>query len=238
MILDNELIDFIKTKLIKTANLLGIESVIIEPDKIRGLDEKKTAVILHNHSLPVKFQAMAISRLSLLQSRLTLTDDTVSVNVTEDERNPGIISRLDIKAKKYKVDFRTANPTTVKAPKALKSEVALCSFTLTDNDVKLINNASNSMPQRTETGTISLMIDPKTSTIKAVLTDTTGDDFEMELDSKLVNNTLEKPLLINYPLKQFITVIKNNNKQFDLLENNNMIRTYINDITIILLPTV
>jgi len=236
MILESSLIQFIQTKLIKTANLMGIENVIIEQDKVRGIDEKQTTIMLHEHGLSIPFTAMGLTRLSLLNSRLSLSDKQVTVNAVEDEKVPGVISRLDIKAEKYKVDFRAANPSTIKAPKGLKaSSELLATITFSDDDLSLFLKASSSMPQRTETGSVCLVVDPDLRQVTLVLSDTNSDDFEMTLDGNVEYLTSTK-LVVNYPLKQFIVMMKNNDDNTINICEKNLLKTKINDISIIMLP--
>lgn len=237
MIIDKELTAFIKTKLIKTASVLGIENVILETDKIRGMDEKQTTIILHDHKLNLPFTAMGLSRLSMLNSRLSLAkDDDLTIDAVEDPKVSGVISRLDIKGKKFKVDFRTANPSVIKAPKGFKSAIDdfLVKIVLSEEDQDLLQKASASMPQRTEVGAVSIMINPKTNKGSFVLTDTNSDDFEMELDNNIECKITEN-IVVNYPLKQFLTLMKHNDNCFYVIERN-LLKTSVNGITIIMLP--
>lgn len=235
MIIDSNLTAFIKNKIIKTAMTLGIENVALEQEKIRGMDDKQTTIILHEHGLDLPFTAMGLSRLSLLNSRLSLVkDENLTIDAIEDQKAPGIISRLDIKAKKFKVDFRTANPSVIKGPKGFKHAMDdyIAKIALSDDDLDLLVKASNSMPQRTETGYVSIMADAQTKKAKIVLTDTNSDDFEMELDN---NIDCKSSVLVNYPLKQFLTLMKNNNGKFCIIERN-LLKSSVNDITVLMLP--
>lgn len=236
MILSNDVVDFLQNKLIKTASLLGVENVILEKDKIRAIDDKKTTIILHDHNLSIPFDAVGLTRLSLLSSRLSLAGDIkgVTVDAVPDERSPGIITRLDIKAKRFKVDFRTANPAAIKAPKGFKSESGWqARIAITDNDRDLLLRAANSMPQRTETGSVCIVCDPTNET-SLILTDTNSDSFEMAVEGS-VESTNGQKLVVNYPLKQFLTLVKHGDKTIEVGEKN-LLKTTINDVTVLLLP--
>lgn len=237
MIIDKKLTAFIRDDLIRTANILGIEKVIIEKEKIRGMDEKQTTIILHHHSLPVPFKALGLSRLSLLNSRLSLTKEEITIDAVEDPKNAGIISKLDIKAKKFKVDFRTTNPTMSKAPNGFNFNIDeyQVKITLTDDDRDLLIKASNSMPQRTESGSVAIIVDENGSA-KFILTDTNSDDFEMEIEGTVDMKSSTK-MFVNYPLKQFISLIKHNDETFSIITRN-LLKTTINNITVLILPIV
>lgn len=237
MNLEKQLIVYLKNNVIKACSILGIESVIFEREHIRGMDEKQTTIILHEHGLSVPFTSMGLARLSLLNSRLSLgKDEEFSVTAEEDTKNPGVISKLTIKSKKFKVDFRAANPNAIKAPKGSKStfDSFLCAVKLSQDDMDLILKASNSLPQKTETGTICFLGDPDTGKMMVVLTDTNNDDFEMLLDSEVEFNVDDK-LAVNYPLKQFLTLMKNNDGDFKICDRN-ILKSTVCGITVIMLP--
>ena len=237
MILSKPTVSFIKNKLIKTANLLGIESVIIEKTRIRAMDEKQTTVILHDHDMDIPFESIGLGRLSLLNSRLSLAkDEDITVDAIPDERSPTFITRLDIKAKKFKVDYRAANPAAIKAPKGFKSsnDAWFCKVELSEEDLDLLIKASNSMPQKTDSGSICMMGDPATGGMMIVLTDTNSDSFEMMVEGKVEFNTSDK-IIVNYPLKQFLTLIKNNDGVL-IVGDRNLLKTTVNSITILVFP--
>ena len=237
MIISKATVSFIKNKLIKTASLLGIENVILEKTCIRAMDDKQTTIIIHDHNVDIPFDSIGLSRLSLLNSRLSLIkDEDITVDAVPDERSPTFISRLDIKAKKFKVDFRAANPAAIKAPKSFKSDpnAWLCKIKLAQEDLELIIKASNSMPQRTDSGSICIMCSPTTDSVALVLSDTNSDSFEMSVEGDVDFNTKEK-IVVNYPLKQFLTLIKNNDGML-IIGERNLLKTTINDITVLVLP--
>ena len=74
MILNNNLITFMKNA-VKTAKLVGIDSLIIETGKIRAADQEKTVTIFQTSNIPsLPFNAIGISRVNDFSARLSLVE--------------------------------------------------------------------------------------------------------------------------------------------------------------------
>lgn len=110
---------------VEAAQVVGIDSVIIEPDCVRGIDENKSVVLLHDKDVPtLEFGSIGINRISVFKSRLNIAKTqenfTVDAIVNDDD---GYARSLTMKGKGVKIDYRTANPATIKAPKQVNDEL-------------------------------------------------------------------------------------------------------------------
>lgn len=109
-------------QLIQTALVAGLKKIVIEPGKIRGIDEKQSVVIITDQGVPdLGTHQIGINRVDQLFARLNLVkaqgdlviEATVAANGTD-------ISILDISAGKTKAQFRCASVEAVKGvPKSI-----------------------------------------------------------------------------------------------------------------------
>lgn len=135
MKITSEELNFIQT-VIKTANLVDIGNIIIEPGKIRAMDEDQTVVLFQDTGVPeMSFGSIGLNRISLFNSRLEVAraqDNFVVDAVTTGEDNeigfdkydpttknpaPMWVRSLTMSGKGTKIDYRCASPQTIKAPK-------------------------------------------------------------------------------------------------------------------------
>lgn len=135
MKITNEELNFIQT-VIKTANLVDIGNIIIEPGKVRAMDEDQTVVLFQDTGVPeMSFGSIGLNRISLFNSRLEVAraQDNFAVEaITTGEDNeigfdkydpatknpaPMWVRSLTMSGKGTKIDYRCASPQTIKAPK-------------------------------------------------------------------------------------------------------------------------
>ncbi|PPD55738.1 MAG: hypothetical protein CTY12_00330 [Methylotenera sp.] len=131
----NKEMDFIQ-RVIKTATLVGIENIIIEPGKIRAMDEAQTVVLFQNNNIPdLSFGSIGINRINTFNDRVDLAKngDNFKVEATTsgdnptmgfdrwdpntDDRQPMWVRSLLFTSKGMKIEYRCASPKTIKAPK-------------------------------------------------------------------------------------------------------------------------
>ncbi len=127
MKLSSESLSFIQ-RVVNTADLVKIESIIIEPKVVRAIDDNHTVFILQTTDVPdMEFGSIGLNRTNVFTSRFelgkTMTD--FSVDATVEGKEPAMYARaLTMKAKGIKVDYRCANPNLIKAPKQLHDTLA------------------------------------------------------------------------------------------------------------------
>ena len=117
----NEALDYV-LNVVKTAQLLGIESVIIEPGKVRGLDDSKRVVLHQDKNVPqLSFNSIGLNRISTFISRVDISKSTLCENVSYEAIVEDIYVRaIQIKGKGIKIDYRCANHPQYKHQKKLK----------------------------------------------------------------------------------------------------------------------
>lgn len=135
MQITNKEIEFIQ-RVIKTAMLVDIENIIIEPGKVRAMDEAQTVVLFQDNNIPnLSFGSIGINRINTFNDRVELakTGDNFKVEATINGKNtdmgfdrwdpntdvlpPMWIRSLLFTCKGMKIEYRCASPKTIKAPK-------------------------------------------------------------------------------------------------------------------------
>lgn len=110
-------------QLVQTCLIAGIKKLVIEADKIRGIDEKQSVVIITNDQVPdLQGKQIGITRIEQLSARLNLvkSQGDLSITATEHTSNPSDIAVLDLQAGKTKAQFRAAAVEVVKGvPKSI-----------------------------------------------------------------------------------------------------------------------
>jgi len=117
MKIDHETITFIQN-VVKTAQLVNIDNIIIEPERVRAIDEDKTVVILQTDNVPdMPFGSIGLSRIPVFQSRLDIakTQDNFSLEAVVNE-GEDFTRSLIMKGKGIKIDYRCAKPSSLQGP--------------------------------------------------------------------------------------------------------------------------
>lgn len=127
MKLSSESLSFIQ-RVVNTADLVKIDSIIIEPKVVRAIDDNHTVFILQTKNVPtLEFGSIGLNRTNVFTSRFelgkTMTDFAVEATV-EGKDEAMYVRALTMKAKGIKVDYRCANPNLIKAPKQLHDTLA------------------------------------------------------------------------------------------------------------------
>lgn len=125
-------------KLVTTALVAGLKKLIIEPGKIRGIDEKQTVALISTDNVPdLDGKQVGINRITELSARINLVkgEGDLLIEATEGA-NKLDISLLDLNVGKTKAQFRCASVEAVKGvPK-----------NITDKLVWVINVDSKMLP--------------------------------------------------------------------------------------------
>lgn len=162
--------------ILSTASLGGVESMIIEDGKVRGMNEARTFVILSDYNVPKLSQKIGLSRLNTLRSRLNLLAGAdMTIDARETER--GEIASLDISAGRSKVQYRCTATALIKAPRSINDE-PLHVVTFEKDELKLILDALKVMSAKA----VQLII-KKSGLTSVRASDETNDAFETALSS-------------------------------------------------------
>lgn len=234
MKLDKQHLQYI-TNIVDIAEKLGIEEVIIEPDKVRAIDPNRQVFILHESNVPsFPFGSIGIGRLDVFRNRIntmaSFGDIDIDVTVNENTDQPFARS-LDIKAKKTKVGFRCNDPETIKAPKAYRGEW-LCHLSITNEVVDVITKAKKAM----KSGEVTIAYGDGVVTF-SVKDASCGDSFNYEASTTVVPLTDLDSFTYTYPIDLLTQFLKQNETDIEVkISTKGIINVLFNNINIFLFP--
>ena len=87
MKLDAQSLTYIKN-VVETAQMVGIDNVIIEPGKVRAINDEKSVVLFQEENVPdMPFNSVGLNRIGVFLSRLEVarTQDSFAVDVKTDD---------------------------------------------------------------------------------------------------------------------------------------------------------
>lgn len=215
------------------AKIFGIDDVIIETGCVRGMDHKQTVIMLQTENVAdLEFESLGLNRLPMFTSRLDLAIDKDGFQASAS-LNGSIISSIEFKAKGLKIDYRAANPSKLKAPKAVKDQMGV-EFAYTKEQLELLNSAARAMAQNKDS---NVTIIKKQNTICVELSDENGDKFELELGS-CVNLVDSAPDFFahRYPINTLMTVMKQGEHRIQIGERQGVLNVPIQDFNIYIIP--
>lgn len=135
--------------LIQTANIAGIQKLIIEKDSIRGADENVSVVILSKDNVP-DFGTLNVgmNRLGILQSRLNLVKSTgeFEVEAVASKIGKGTdVSHLILSSKNTSVQYRCAAVEAIKSVPKTLNDTPEWLISIPGKSITLVNMAISAM---------------------------------------------------------------------------------------------
>ncbi len=202
MKLQPELIEHI-SNVVKTAKLVGIDGLKLEPDFIGGLDEGNTTYITQLENIPdMPFAAMCIKNLNVFQSRFEIArkQDNFEMIATIDDNE--FVRSVLMKGKGTKIDFRCSTPKQVKAPKSFKSPL-INRVKLTGETVMLLQQAIASMSS-------DLVTIISNNGVSFEIVDVNNDVFKhnFEFDVESLDGEDNTTFAHRYPAKKLLGLFK------------------------------
>ena len=223
-----ETLDYIQT-VIKTAQIVGIDNVIIEPGRIRGMDEARTVVLLQDENVPeMEFDSIGLNRTSVLLSRIALVknQNRFAVEATIDD-DKEFVRALLIKAKGTNIDYRCANPATIQAPRVINDEI-VADVSLTTEAVEMLHRGVVAM------GNVEIVtITSDKRGISFALEDTNCDVFDHTF-----GEVTDHPFTHKYPVKTILALCKKEGEGTFGIGKKGMLRHDVNGLGVYILPKV
>lgn len=237
MKLDQKSLDYISA-VIKTAELVKIGNIIIEPGRVRAIDEDRTVAIFHEDSVPdMPFGSIGINRIEVFHNRMNLVSDkdnfTTDVEVKDEGTDSAWAKALTFKAKGIKVEYRCANPKTIQAPKTL-ADGEKFSIQMSGDAIALMQKGIAAMKAETVTifGTAEGTFFEMSDINGDALTYRFGD-----IADDLVNGE-DVDFSHKYPIKTLIPVLKMLPGGQVIITNRGLVKLKANGLTIYVIPSV
>jgi hypothetical protein len=205
MKLDLDTINYINT-VVKTAKMIGIDNIIIEPNTVRAMDDNKTVIILQTSNVPdMPFGSIGLNRIDVFQSRYEIAkvqDNFTMEAIMDDSGN--FARSLLMKGKGIKIDYRSANPSIITAPKQIK-DTALHRVQLSGEAVLLLQK-----------GQVAMGADQVTicsnSGVSFEFVDINNDVFKHTFadDAESLDGESDTSFVHRYPAKTLLSLFKHN----------------------------
>lgn len=234
MKLDTDSIAYIQ-KVVKTAQMVNIDNVIIEPNLVRAIDDNKTVVLFQNKDVPdMNFGAIGLNRIDVFMSRLEVakTQDDFTMEAIIDNGSE-YVRLLTMKGKGLKVDYRCANPTTIQAPRQINDTLKY-QVDINAEAVVLLQKGQAAMSAETVT-----IISNKEG-VSFQLVDINGDCFDHKFGEAV--KTLTDDTSINfahrYPVKTLLPLFKYNPDGNFKIGQKGILSISVNGLTVFVLPQV
>lgn len=212
MKLDTNIITFIK-RVIKTAQLVGVDNIIIETGKVRAVDDSRTIAIIQDSGVPTfPFESMALNRIDIFLSRLALVDnrDDFTIDAIIHEKT-NQVSSLTMKGKGIKVDYRCANIDTMSKIPKQSADVLKYRVDIDADTVSLLQKAQSAMPQQDTVDVVTIV--SKDDGVFFELSDVTGDVFSLKFAegaTSLIPDDKDTRFVYRYPIKTLLVLFKHN----------------------------
>lgn len=186
---------------IKQAKLFEIESLIVEPHVIRGINSKSSSAIFTECTNNIGCVAAGINRFDVLGKRIMLVDPNESSIELEYDDEDDEASMIRIKSKKINIAHRCGAIRTIQAPKSLAvSPIYRIEFT--DELYKSLSLAKNAMKTDeililSEDGNVSYELNDQSDKLQYI----DGTAVNIDDEFKDVN------FIIKFPLKYVLHLI-------------------------------
>lgn len=197
--LDPKLVEYIK-RVLKTAQILKFEDIVIGRDMVRGCNPVRTAVVVDTNVPELPFDGIGIGGVAKLLTRMGLME----ASVAEVELVNNFVMNLELKTKGMSVKYRCANPNAIKSPKSLR-DVDGWSMELTPEMVAQLNKGAAAMG--CDTATFKCEDDE----CSLVLVDSDRNSYTQEFQGyieSLFGHEDTSNFLFHYDLPTLLNVIK------------------------------
>lgn len=242
MKLNQKSIEYLENAL-TTAHLVGVETLVIEPNLLRGIDEDRTVFILQDENVPVmEFGSIGLTRLSSLTSRIKIAENldgfSIDANMVDTDEDEDPFARsLTMKAKGLKVEYRCANPNQLvqakkAGPKQMNDDMEFC-VEFDKDSVDMLQKGQAAMKAET----VSVI---SNDGVTFELLDVNSDVFSHQFADDAINlagNDTTK-FAYRYPVKTLLLLFKNASEGLLTVSKRGILCININGLNVYVLPQV
>lgn len=242
MKIDEKSLNYI-LNVVKTAQLVKISNIIIEPDKVRAIDDEKSVVLFQDEDVPaMPFGSIGLNRTDVFVSRFDIANQSGKFEVEAvmpqvDANKPDAVSfarALVMNGKGVKIDYRCANPATIGAPKIINDQVKYL-VEMTPDTVVMLTKGMGAM----NADEVAFISDKNGVHIE--MTDINGDKFTYKFAERAVDVDDEddsKDVSFNhrYPIKTLLPLFKIASDVPFFLTSRGMMLIKVNGLNLYVLP--
>lgn len=207
----------LQTEVVKLENIINaaraatIDRLIIESPKgkaqrkARGIDEKKTVVIISDFEIPdLNDKVLGLNRLNLLQDRINLVKDAPDFSIDLTTTSGPDISQVTLTGGKTKTTFKCASAEFIRGiPKGV-NDTWKFTFDIPVATITHLSSAVNAMAAELMT------ITGKKSNVEVEIQDVNKDSFSTQLSDNLqkLDESDVNSFVFNYPIKTLLPLLK------------------------------
>lgn len=237
MILNDESLEFIQNA-VNVAKLVNIDSILIEPGKIRALSDSRT-VCLYQEDIPdFEFGSIGLTRISTFQSRLDIirTQQDYKIEVNLDDKQNKYVRSLNMISKSTKIGYLCANPVTLEAPTSINDQMKY-KIPLVPNAIDLLQRGLMAM----QTDIAAIVSDE--DGVFFELTDVNNDVFRQQFaaPSEVETNEIngDKKFTAKYNARTLLAIFKEEpNEEAFWVGQRGVLRFPVHGINVYVLPKV
>jgi hypothetical protein len=228
---------------VKTAQLAKIGNIIIEPTKVRAIDDEKSVVLFQDVDVPdMPFNSIGLNRIDVFMTRFEIaksvddfTLEAVMPDADPEKPDANKFARaLVMKGKGIQIDYRCANPQTIQAPKTINDAVKY-KVAMNPEAVLLMSKGQTAMTA----DEVSLISDKEG--VHFEMTDINGDAFTHAFADKvtLVDKKAkgdDTNFTHKYPLKVLLPLFKVSSDMPFHITSRGMLKIVVNGLDMYVLP--
>jgi len=219
---------------VHTAQMVGIDNIIIEPNLVRALDDNKTVVILQTDNVPaMSFGSIGLNRINVFNSRIDIakTQDNFTIEAVADEGEE-FTRALTMKGKGVRIDYRCANPSTIAAPRQV-TDTMLWSVKLNAEAVLLLQKGQAAMGAEN----VSII---SNDGVSLELVDVNNDVFSHTFApfAKPLTDNENAKFAYRYPVKTVLPLFKHDAEGTFEIGEKGILKVNVNGLDIYVLPQV
>ena len=222
-------------KVVKAAQMVDIDNIIIEPDLVRAIDDDKTVVLFQNEDVPdMAFGSIGLNRISVFMSRLDIAKTQEDFTIEADNPDSGDYARsLTMKAKGVKIDYRCANPSTIQAPRQV-NDTLKCRVPLNAEAVVMLQKGQSAMSAET----VTIVSNKKGVSFEIV--DINNDTFSYTFTDKVESLTEDGDVNFahRYPVKTLLPLFKQNAEGTFAIGQKGILSISVQGLNLFVLPQV
>ena len=222
-------------KVVKVAQMVDIDNIIIEPNAVRAIDDNKTVVLFQQDDVPdMSFGSIGLNRISVFMSRLDIAKTQEGFTIDAENPDSGeYVRSLTMKAKGIKIDYRCANPVTIQAPKQVNDTLKY-SVPLNAEAVMMLQKGQSAMSAETVT------IVSNNKGVAFEIVDINNDTFSYTFtnDVETLTDDDDPNFAHRYPIKTLIPMFKQNFDQTFSIGQKGILSISVNGLNLFVLPQV
>lgn len=234
MNLTDQVVDFIKNAT-KTARTIGIESIAIEKNIIRAMDENKTVVICDNNVPDLPFAGIGIGRVGIFDSRISLIENQQNVIVeTIIDPDTKQVIQIIFNTKNIKIEYRCADVSKIKAPKQIKDTMDSV-FMIPKNIVEILVKAQAAMGD----DKVTFISNEKGMSFEIV--DCSSNDvfsYIFAEQARSLHEDKSNEFVFRYPIKTLIQLLKQEFDQTVEVSVKGILKFNVNNLNTYVIPSI